>query len=134
MIRPRTATGTFSVYNLAAIKGGGLGNRNRAPFDDDSDDFDDEDLDDEGDDTEENGLVKLDALEAEELEAVETNESATILVDEVSEIKALRRDEMALDMDKAGRRRDEFVCMSCFLLLKKVQLADADNALCVDCV
>lgn len=123
----------------------------RGPFDDgkgdldDDDDFDDEDKNrkgdeniDNGDDNGaegggENGRVTLDALETEELEAVETNESATILVDEVSEIKAIRREEMALDMGTTGRRSDEFVCLSCFLLLKKVQMADRENMLCVDC-
>ncbi len=121
-------------------KGSGLKNRNRIPSDDDSYDDDsgdgdqiDEELDDEDGETVTNGPVRLDALEAEELEVVETNESATILVDEASEIKALRRDEMALDMDKTSRRQDEFVCNSCFLLLKKVQLADPVNVLCADC-
>ena len=125
--------------------------KNRGPFDDDNGDLDDRpnehekeddqstdsgDLDDgpyEEETDGENGRVTLDDLEAEELEAVETNESATILVDEASEIKALRRDEMALDMDTTGRRRDEFVCLACFLVLKKVQLVDPENTLCVDC-
>lgn len=117
------------------------------PFDDDNGDLDDDPYkdheedengigDEEDEDEEEdgeNGRVTLDALEAEELEAVETNEPGTILVDEASEIKAIRRAEMALDMGTKGRRRDEFVCLSCFLLLKNVQLADPDNMLCVDC-
>ena len=131
------------------------------PFDDDAEDLDDEteeeeeekeeeedeqDIDkkdDEEDDIEDDDLeerdyrddkVTLDALETEELEAVETNESATMLVDEASEIMAIRREEMALDMGTTGRRLDEFVCLSCFLLLKRVQLADRDNMLCADCV
>ena len=119
-------------------------NKVRDPFDGrgrglEDDSYEDEDFDDENgtddnmDDNGEGGRVTLDALETEELEAVETNESATILVDEASEIMAIRRQEMALDMGTTGRRRDEFVCQSCFLLLKKVQLADSDNMLCVDC-
>ena len=98
---------------------------------------DDEDIDDDDDDDEEDEddqeTVTLDALEAEELENVETNDPATILVDEASEIKALRRKEMAIDLDADPQRVDEFVCNSCFLLLKNVQLADPDKALCVDC-
>ena len=116
--------------------------RNRVPFDDDNFGSDDKNGNggeniDNGDDNEDegggpNGRVTLDAIETEELEAVETNESATILVDEASEIKAIRREEMALDMGTTGRR-SEFVCLSCFLLLKKVQMADPSNMLCVDC-
>ena len=77
--------------------------------------------------------MTLDALEAEELETVETNDPATILVDEASEIKALRRKEMAIDVEADSRRVDEFVCTSCFLLRKNVQLADPENMLCADC-
>ena len=114
-------------------------NKIRDTLDDDDgdldDDFDetDENGTDDGDDDGENGRVTLDALETEELEAVETNESATILVDEVSEIMAIRREDMALDMGTTGRRSDEFVCLSCFLLLKNAQLADPTNTLCLDC-
>ncbi len=111
-------------------------NRNQVSPDDelhDDEDRLDEQPEDEESNTATNGPVSLDALEAEELEVVETNESATILVDEASEIKAMRRDEMALDMGKTGRRRDEFVCNSCFLLIKNVQLADPVKMLCVDC-
>ena len=116
-------------------------NKVRDTLDDDNGDLDDDfDETDEngthdGDDDEdgENGRVTLDALETEELEAVETNESATILVDEVSEIMAIRREDMALDMGTTGRRSDEFVCLSCFLLVKNAQLADPTNMLCLDC-
>lgn len=87
----------------------------------------DEDTDDENG----NGAVELDALEAEELETVETTESATMLVDETSEIRAIRRSEMNLDTEAEEMRGDEFVCRSCFLRLKKVQLAG--DALCRDC-
>lgn len=78
-----------------------------------------------------NGPVELDALEAEELETVEEIESATMLVDETSEIREIRRSEMNLDTKAEEMRGDEFVCRSCFLRLKKVQMA-ADS-LCRDC-
>ncbi len=110
------------------------------PFGDDAEnhneevDRDDFDLvDDDDDDEEQDGTGTLDALEAEELQTVETNESATILVDEASEIMAIRRQEMALDAGSQDRRGDEFVCRSCFLVLKNVQLADRRNTLCFDC-
>ena len=104
--------------------------------DDEDDRGDEDDIDedeDEEDDEDDQETVTLDALEAEELENVEANDPATILVDEASEIKALRRKEMAIDLDADPQRVDEFVCNSCFLLLKNVQLADPDKALCVGC-
>ena len=99
----------------------------------DGDDVDEEDEDDDEDDEGDQKTVTLDALEAEELDTVETNDPATILVDEASEIKALRRVEMAIDVEADTRRVDEFVCTSCFLLRKNVQLADPENMLCADC-
>lgn len=87
--------------------------------------------DEDSDDENGNGGVELDALEAEELEAVETTESATMLVDETTEIREIRRSEMNLDIEAEQMRGDEFVCRSCFLRLKKVQLAA--DALCRDC-
>ena len=114
-------------------------------LDDDEDGLDDEDIDgddagedededdDDEDDEDDQKTVTLDALEAEELDTVETNDPATILVDEASEIKALRRVEMAIDVEADTRRVDEFVCTSCFLLRKNVQLADPKNMLCADC-
>ena len=93
------------------------------------------DLDEEEDENgTEDSSVALDDLDEEELEKVETNESATILVDEASEIMAIRREEVAFDLSAQSRRGDEFVCISCFLLLKKVQLADRENMICQDCV
>ena len=121
-----------AVYTLAAVQGS---DAIRDPLEDGTDTYNQETYEnDSGEDDEtDNGTVALDALEAEELETVETNESATILVDEASEIMAIRRQEMALDLSAQSRKGDEFVCRSCFLLLKNVQLADRQNMLCVDC-
>ena len=77
--------------------------------------------------------MPLDALEAEELEIVESDKSATMLVDEASEIMAIRRAELSLGVDADGQRGDEFVCQSCFLVLKSSQLANKRKMLCVDC-
>ena len=85
----------------------------------------------DNDDENGNGAVELDALEAEELETVEATESATMLVDETTEIREIRRSEMNLDIEAEQMRGDEFVCRSCFLRLKKVQLVA--DALCRDC-
>ncbi len=109
----------------------------RDPFDrEGGNDLDNENPDGQagdGDDDDENGdgAVELDALEAEELETVEATESATMLVDETGEIREIRRSEMNLDIKAEEMRGDEFVCRSCFLRLKKVQLAA--DALCRDC-
>ena len=111
---------------------------NHHPFEDDegdhSEETDQDDLDLDDDDEAGEGTMGLDALEVEELATVETNESATIIVDEASEIMAIRREEMIPDVEAEIRKVDEFVCRSCFLLLKNVQLADRDGMLCVDCV
>ena len=92
------------------------------------------DSDGDGDDDDDDGPVTLDALEAEELEIVETEENATMLVDEASEIMAIRRAEMSLGVEADTQRGDEFVCQSCFLVLKSSQLANKRKLLCVDCV
>ena len=89
---------------------------------------------DKDDDDNDDGPVTLDALEAEELEIVETEETATMLVDEASEIMAIRRAEMSLGVEADTQRGDEFVCQSCFLVLKSSQLANKRKLLCVDCV
>ena len=135
-----------AVYTLAAVQGSGLQDISQDQFDDETVDHnqdivdnglgqgDDDVLTDDEEEDIDNGAVTLDALEAEELETVETNESATMLVDEAFEIKAIRRREMALDAGAQARRGDEFVCRSCFLVLKNVQLADRENMFCVDCV
>jgi hypothetical protein len=92
------------------------------------------DDDDDSDAADDAAPVALDALEAEELEIVESDESASMLVDEASEIMAIRRAEMSLDMEANAQRGDEFVCQSCFLVLKSSQLANKRKLLCVDCV
>jgi len=79
------------------------------------------------------GTVALDVLEAEELEIVESDATETMLVDEASEIRAIRREEMTLDIEAGAPRPDEFVCQSCFLVLKMSQLANKRKRLCVDC-
>jgi len=94
--------------------------------DSDSDDGDDSDGDD-------GKTVALDVLEAEELEIVESDTTETMLVDEASEIRAIRREEMTLDIESGAQRADEFVCQSCFLVLKTSQLANKRKRLCVDC-
>ena len=77
----------------------------------------------------------LDELEAEELEMLTDDEaSETLVVDEAQELRAIRRAEIAMEADTGGgRTSDEFVCQSCFLVLKASQLADKRRQYCRDC-
>lgn len=98
---------------------------------DDEDEEEDEDEEDEDEDREE----ALDELEAEELDMLtDDEESETLIVDEATELRAIRRAELAMEGEVAGGRgEDEFVCQSCFLVLKTSQLANRRKMLCRDC-
>jgi hypothetical protein len=100
---------------------------------DDDDEFSDDDDDDEEEEEDDDAPVALDVLEAEELEIVESDATDTMLVDEASEIRAIRREEMTMDIDAGAPQSDEFVCQSCFLVLKSSQLANKRKRLCFDC-
>jgi hypothetical protein len=95
-------------------------------FEEDEDELDDEEEEGEGDET-------LDDLEAEELELLEDEVSETILVDEVAELRAIRREELTMDLDAHAVRGDEFVCQSCFLVKRTSQLANRRKMICRDC-
>ncbi len=76
----------------------------------------------------------LEELEAEELEMLTEDEaSETIVVDEIAELRAIRRAEVALGSSGEERADDEFLCQSCFLLKKSSQLANKRRVLCKDC-
>ena len=98
---------------------------------DDEDEEEDEDEEDEDEDREE----ALDELEAEELDMLtDDEESEALIVDEATELRAIRRAELAMEGEVAGGRgEDEFVCQSCFLVLKTSQLANRRKMLCRDC-
>ncbi len=87
--------------------------------------------DDSGDDEDE----ALDELEAEELEMLTDDEaSETLVADEAAEMRAIRRAEIAMESEEAsGAADDEFVCASCFLVLKRSQLANPRKMICKDC-
>jgi hypothetical protein len=84
-----------------------------------------------GDDNDE----ALDELEAEELEMLTEDEtSETLVVDEAAEMRAIRRAELALDQQGVAEAMEgEFVCSSCFLVLKASQLANPRKKICKDC-
>lgn len=81
------------------------------------------------------GPEALDELEAEELEMLTEDESSeAIVVDEAAEMRAIRRAEIALEGEEAtGAAADEFVCESCFLVLKSSQRAPGRRKICRDC-
>ena len=92
-----------------------------------ADDAEDEDEDEESDDE------TLDELGAEELELVDDEASESLLVDEVAELRQIRREELTLNVDAQAVRAGEFVCQSCFLVKRMSQLADKKKLLCLDC-
>ncbi len=94
--------------------------------DDGDDDADDDADEDEGDEA-------LDELEAEELELVDDEVSESLLVDEVAELRAIRREELTLNVEAQAIRTGEFVCQSCFLVKRTSQLANRKKMICADC-
>jgi hypothetical protein len=121
--------------------------------DDVEDDFDeDADLDEDGvsevddivdddviddvddDDTEiETETEALEELEAEELELLDDEVAEALLVDEVAELRAIRREELTMNIDAQQAQVDEFVCSSCFLVKRTSQLANRRKMICSDC-
>jgi hypothetical protein len=77
----------------------------------------------------------LDELEAEELDMLTDDEAAESLpVDEVEELRKLRREAIELELEADAVGEDEFVCSNCFLVKRTTQLADKRKKLCRDCV
>ncbi|MGF1666917.1 MAG: DUF4193 family protein [Acidimicrobiia bacterium] len=87
---------------------------------------DDEDEETEGDEA-------LDELEAEELELIDDEVSESLLVDEVAELRAIRREELTMNVEAQAVRSGEFVCQSCFLVKRTTQLANRKKMICTDC-
>lgn len=94
-----------------------------------------EDEEDEGEDEEEDEETAeaLDELEAEELELLDEEVEDALLVDEAAELRAIRREELTLNVDAQAPRSDEFVCRSCFLVKRSSQLANKRKMICRDC-
>jgi len=103
--------------------------------DTDSDTDSDSDTDTDSDADPETDTEALDELEAEELEMLTEDESSeTLVVDEAAEMRAIRREELAMDRSGADEATEgEFVCSQCFLVLKTSQLADVRRNVCNDC-
>jgi hypothetical protein len=104
---------------------------------DEDEDFEEDDEEEDADEDEEedeDGDEALDELEEEELEMLTEDEAAESLpVDELEELRQMRREAMALETEAEGVHEDEFVCSGCFLVKRRTQLADPKRMLCRDC-
>ena len=104
----------------------------------DVDDYDDEDDADDaktsdGDHDEETAEA-LEELETQELKLNEDEESEALLIDEVKELRAMRREELTMNVDAQIQKSDEFVCQSCFMVKRMSQMANKRKMICQDCV
>ncbi len=98
--------------------------------DDEDEDDDDEDDDDHDDETAE----ALEELENQEMELLDEEANEAMLVDEVAELRAMRREELTLNVDAQSQKDDEFVCQSCFMVKRTSQIANKRKMICFDCV
>ncbi len=91
--------------------------------------------DEEADDAEhdEETTEALEELESEELQLLDDEAGEALLVDEVEELRAIRREELTMNVDAQLQRSDEFVCQSCFMVKRTSQLANRKKMLCADC-
>lgn len=97
----------------------------------DDDEYDeDEDDEDHDDETAE----ALEELENQELQLLDEEANEAMLVDEVAELRAMRREELTLNVDAQSQKADEFVCQSCFMVKRTSQLANKRKMICFDCV
>jgi hypothetical protein len=77
----------------------------------------------------------LDDLEAEELEMLTEDEaSETIVVDEATQLRDIRRAQISIEASSVGGATEgEFVCSVCFLVKKSSQLSNRRKKVCLDC-
>ena len=54
-------------------------------------------------------------------------------MNEVEELRAIRREELTMNVEAQAQRADEFVCQSCFLVKRTSQLANRRKMICRDC-
>jgi hypothetical protein len=101
--------------------------------DDDDEDDDDEDEDDD-DDHDDETAEALEELENQEMELLDEEANEAMLVDEVAELRAMRREELTLNVDAQSQKDDEFVCQSCFMVKRTSQIANKRKMICFDCV
>ena len=97
-------------------------------------DEDDDELVDTSD-SDDDDTEALDDLEAEELEMLTEDEaSETIVVDEETQLRDIRRAQISIEASAVGgASENEFVCSVCFLVKKSAQLANRRKKICRDC-
>jgi hypothetical protein len=101
----------------------------------DDDDADDDDDDDDDDDEHDDETAEaLEELENQELQLLDEEANEAMLVDEAAELRAMRREELTLNVDAQSQKDDEFVCQSCFMVKRTSQLANKRKMICFDCV
>lgn len=76
----------------------------------------------------------LEELESQELQLLDEEANEALLVDEVAEMRAMRREELTLNVEAQSQKDDEFVCQSCFMVKRTSQLANKRKMICFDCV
>lgn len=93
-----------------------------------------EEDDEEDDDHDEETAEALEELENQELQLLDEEANEAMLVDEVAELRAMRREELTMNVDAQIQKSDEFVCQSCFMVKRTSQLANKRKMICFDCV
>jgi len=102
---------------------------------DEEDDYDDDDDDEpDSDEHDDETAEALEELETQELQLLDDEANEAMLVDEVEELRAMRREELTMNVDAQSQKDDEFVCQSCFLVKRTSQLANRRKMICFDCV
>ena len=100
------------------------------------DDLEDEEDEDEDEDEEHDDETAeaLEELENQELQLLDDEANEAMLVDEVAELRAMRREELTMNVDAQIQKPDEFVCQNCFMVKRTSQLANKRKMICLDCV
>jgi hypothetical protein len=101
--------------------------------DEEIDDEADDEADDEDDDHDDETAEALEELENQELQLLDDEANEAMLVDEAAELRAMRREELTLNVDAQSQKDDEFVCQSCFMVKRTSQLANKRKMICFDC-
>jgi DNA-directed RNA polymerase subunit beta' len=101
----------------------------------DEEEIEDEvEVEDDDDDHDDETAEALEELENQELQLLDDEANEAMLVDEAAELRAMRREELTLNVDAQSQKDDEFVCQSCFMVKRTSQLANKRKMICFDCV
>ena len=98
------------------------------------DDLEDEEDEDEDEEHDDETAEALEELENQELQLLDDEANEAMLVDEVAELRAMRREELTMNVDAQIQKPDEFVCQNCFMVKRTSQLANKRKMIRLDCV